>query len=67
LGGFVVEVFLKLVALMTVMDVFDGLLDAYGDAKANDDGGDVDEEVAPGVGGVMGWVDIEQCIVSVWC
>ena len=42
------------VNLMVVMDGFDGLLEADGDEQAEDDGGDVDEEVSPGVGGVFG-------------
>jgi len=48
------------VTLMAMMDGFDGLLEADGDEQADDDGGDVDEEVAPGVGGVVGWVDVED-------
>ena len=35
---------------MAMMKVFDGLFEADGDEEANDDGGDVDEEVAPGGG-----------------
>ena len=45
---------------MAVVEVLDGLFEAYGDEEADDDGGDVDEEVAPGGGGVMGWVDVEH-------
>jgi hypothetical protein len=62
LFGFIVEVFLKLMALMAVVNGFDGLFEAYSDEEADDDGGDVDEEVAPGGGGVMRWVDVEH-----WC
>jgi hypothetical protein len=40
------------------MDCLDRLLEADGDEKADDDGGDVDEEVSPGVGGVSGRVDV---------
>ena len=47
-------------ALMTMMDCFDHLLEADGDAEAEDDGGDVDKEVAPGGSGVMRWVYIEH-------
>jgi hypothetical protein len=42
------------VELMLVMEVFDGLLEAYGDKEADDDRGNVDEEFAPGAGGVVG-------------
>jgi hypothetical protein len=48
----------ELVALMAMMDGFDGLFEADGDEEADDDGGDVDEEVAPGVGGGVGRVDV---------
>ena len=43
-----------------MVDEFDGLFDSNGDDEAYDDGGDVDEEVAPGVGGVVGRVDVEH-------
>jgi hypothetical protein len=33
--------------LVAVVEVFNGLLEADGNEKAEDDGGDVDEEVAP--------------------
>jgi hypothetical protein len=45
---------------MAVVEVLDGLLEADGDEKADDDGGDVDEEVAPGVGGGVGRVYVEH-------
>jgi hypothetical protein len=48
------------VELMAVVEVLDGLFEAYGDEEAEDDGGDVDEEVAPGAGGVVGGVDVEH-------
>jgi hypothetical protein len=51
---------LQFMALMVMMEILDGLLEADGDEEADDDGGDVDEEVAPGVGGGVGWVDVEQ-------
>jgi hypothetical protein len=44
--------------LMATVEVFHGLLKADGDEQAYDDGGDVDEEVAPGVGGFVGRVDV---------
>jgi hypothetical protein len=43
-----------------MVKVLDGLLEANGDEQAEDDGGDVDEEVSPGAGGVMGGVDVEH-------
>jgi len=43
---------------MTMMQGLDGLLEADGDEQANADGGDVDEEVAPDVGGLVGRVDV---------
>ena len=60
LFGFVVEVFLELMALVTVMDELDGLLEGYGDEEADDDGDDVNEEVAPGGGGVVWWVYVDD-------
>jgi hypothetical protein len=58
-----VQVFLELVALVTVMDEFDGLLEADGDEETEDDGGDVDEEVSPGAGGV---VDVGHGVGFLW-
>src|SRR5277367_1224545 len=46
--------------LVAMVDVFYGLFEAYGDEEAEDDGGDVDEEVAPGRGGVVSGVDVER-------
>jgi hypothetical protein len=60
LFGFVVEVFLELMALITVVDELDGLFEGYGDEEAYDDGDDVDEEVSPGAGGVVWWMDVEH-------
>ena len=54
------EFLLELMALVAVADGFDRLFEADGDEQADDDGGDVDEEVAPGVGGVFGRMDVEQ-------
>jgi len=56
--GFVVELGFELMALMVVVESFDGLLQGDGDEEADADGGDVDEEVAPGVDGFVGWVDV---------
>jgi hypothetical protein len=50
----------QLLELMELMKVLHGLFEAYGDEEADDDGGDVDEEVAPSGGGVVGGVDVEH-------
>ena len=42
---FVAQVVFELVALMKVVEVLDGLLEADGDEEADGDGRDVDEEV----------------------
>jgi hypothetical protein len=52
--------------LMAVMEVLDGLFEADGDEEAEDDGGDVDEEVAPGAGGVVWRVDVEHGCGFLW-
>ena len=54
------KVFFELVALVKVMEVFDGLFKADGDEEAYGDGGDVDDEVCPGVFGLVWDVDIEH-------
>jgi hypothetical protein len=46
--AFVVQRGFETFALMVVMNEFDGLLEPDGNDNAGDDGGDVDEEVAPG-------------------
>jgi hypothetical protein len=66
LFGLVAEVFLELTTLVAVMDELDGLLKANGDEQAEDDGGDVNEEVAPGAGGVVSWVDVEHGCGLLW-
>ena len=58
--AFGVEIGFQLVALMTMMQGLDGLLEGDGDEQADADGGNVEQEVAPGVGGGVGWVDIEH-------
>ena len=58
--AFVVEIGFELMALMLVVKELDGLLEADSDEQTNADGGDVDEEVAPGVGGFVGRVHGEQ-------
>ena len=57
----------EILALMVMVDGFDALLEADGDEQADADGGDVDEEVAPGVSGLVGRVDVEHwglCVVG---
>jgi hypothetical protein len=44
--------------LMAVMEVFDCLLETDGDEESDDDSGDVNEEVSPGVSGMWGGVDV---------
>ena len=43
-----------------MVEVFDGLFETDRNTKAEDYGGDVDEEVTPGGGGVVGGVDVEH-------
>jgi hypothetical protein len=50
----------ELVPLLAMVDGFDGLFEADGDEETDDDGGDVNEEVAPGVGGGVRWMDVEH-------
>ena len=52
------EGFARFAELIALVDALDELLEADGDDEADDDGGDVDEEVFPGVGGGVGWVDV---------
>ncbi len=60
LGALDEELFAGLLREMTVMEVLDCLFKAHRDQQAENDGSDVDEEVAPGAGGVVGWVDVEH-------
>jgi hypothetical protein len=50
----------ELDALMVMVDGFDGLLKADSNDEADDDGGDVNEKVAPGMRRVFGWVEVEH-------
>ena len=54
------EALAQLAELMLTMEVLDCLLEAHRDEEAEDDGSDVDEEIAPGAGGVVGGVDVEH-------
>jgi hypothetical protein len=51
-----------MVTLVPVVDGFDRLLQTDGDKKADDDGRNMNEEVAPGVSRVVRRVDVEQCL-----
>ena len=56
LGALEEELFAGLLREMTVMGVLDCLFEAHRDQQAKNDGGDVNEEVAPGAGGVVRWM-----------
>jgi hypothetical protein len=43
---------------MAMVEVLDGLFEADGDEQTDDDGGNMDEEVAPGVRGVVRRMDV---------
>jgi hypothetical protein len=58
--GFRAHLLYQHLSLVAMVEVLDCLLEADGDEQANTDGGDVDEEVAPGVGGGVGRVDVEH-------
>jgi hypothetical protein len=46
--------------LMPVVEELDGLLEADGDEDAEDDRGEVNEEVAARGGGVVRWMDVDH-------
>jgi hypothetical protein len=48
----------EILALVVMVEGFDALLEADGDEQTDANGGDVDEEIAPGVSSVVGRVDI---------
>ena len=54
------EVFLQLVALMAVVQGFDGLFEADGNQQAYTNDGDMDEEVGPRVRCLMRRMDVEH-------
>ena len=56
--GLDVHLLFEILALMVMVDGFHALLEADGDEKSDADGGDVDEEVAPGVRGMVGWMNV---------
>ena len=58
--GLLREGFAGFAEFVVLVDALDGLLESDGDEQADDDGGDVDEEVAPGVGGVVRGMDVEH-------
>jgi hypothetical protein len=49
--------------LITVVEEFDGLLEADGEEEADRDGANVDEEVGPGVSGFVRSVDVDHEVV----
>ena len=51
---------LQVAAFVGTVQGLNRLLEADGDEQAHADGGDVDEEVFPGVGGFVGRVDVEH-------
>ena len=55
-----VQIFFELMALMAVVHPLYGLLKADRDEQADADGGDVDEEVGPGVSGLVWRVDVDH-------
>jgi hypothetical protein len=60
LFGFVLHGLAEIGSLVTMMDGLDGLLQADSDEQTNNDGGDVDEEVSPGMRFSVGSVDVEH-------
>jgi len=62
--GFAVKIALKLVELVGAMKELDSLFETHCDEQTDDDSGDVDAEVAPGSGGMMGGVDVEHGLSS---
>ena len=58
--AFLAKLLMGLVREVAVVEVLDGLLKSDGDQKTENDGGDVDEEVAPGGGSVMCGMDVEH-------
>jgi hypothetical protein len=56
----VLDILAGVAGLVAVVDVLDGLLQADCDDQAQNNGGDVDEEVAPGTGGVVGGMHVEH-------
>ncbi len=60
------EGFAGLAQLVMLVDALDGLFEADGYEEAEDDGGDVDEEVAPCIGGVVRRVDVEHTWAPEW-
>ena len=50
----------KAMALMEMMKVLDSLLEPESEQEADGDGRDVDEEFAPGVGGVWRGMNVDH-------
>jgi hypothetical protein len=64
---FFAQVFFQLMALVEMVNCLDGLFEADGDEEPDGDRGDVDNEIAPGSGGVVRRMDVEhQCWRLLW-
>jgi hypothetical protein len=63
--SFEAESVARISCLVAVMKGLDRLFDAYSDDEADDDGGDVNEEVSPAVDGGVRRMDVEHEAVSV--
>ena len=57
---FFAKIFSGLMQEVAMVNELDGLFEADGDEQADDDGGDVDEEVSPGGGGMVRRMDFEH-------
>ena len=69
--GLSLQIFQQLTALVGVMNELDRLFEGDGDDEADDDRGDVDEEVAPGGWGRGGcgrraWVSPGEVVTSMF-
>ena len=63
--GLGAQIRFQLMALAAVAESFDGLLEADSEEEADGDGGDVDDEVLPGVDGLVRGVDVELSLIHI--
>ncbi len=63
LFGLAAKISLQLLALVPVMEQFHRLFQADGNHQPENNGGNVDEEVAPGGRGVLGRVNVQHGVV----